>query len=129
MARMKRRGLSSSQKQELWEVWKRGQSSNDIARALGKLRGSIHSVLASRAAEAIRPAKAPQELPAARLARKRAVELIQDRRCLHRTSSSVKNQEGSCTYRVTTPVTGGPNGIRKERSTGNAPRALILVGG
>ena len=47
MARRKRRGLSASQKRELWERWQRGQSSNDIARALGKLRGSIHSVLAS----------------------------------------------------------------------------------
>ncbi len=47
MARMKRRGLSASQKRELWERWKRGQSLNDIARALEKHRGSIHSVLAS----------------------------------------------------------------------------------
>src|SRR5262249_23431561 len=35
------------QKRELWERWKRGQSSNDIARALGKLRGSIYKVLSS----------------------------------------------------------------------------------
>ena len=33
------------QKQELWERWKRGESSQDIARAFGKLRGSIYSVL------------------------------------------------------------------------------------
>jgi IS30 family transposase len=42
---MGRRGLSASQKKELWERWKRGQSLNDIARALAKQRGSIHSVL------------------------------------------------------------------------------------
>ena len=43
---MRRRGLSASQKQELWERWKRGQSLNDIARALAKKRGSIHFALA-----------------------------------------------------------------------------------
>ena len=45
MARRRRPGLSASQKQELWERWKRGQSMNEIARAFGKERGSIHSVL------------------------------------------------------------------------------------
>ena len=45
MARRRRRGLSAPQKQELWERWKRGQSMNEIARAFGKERGSIHSVL------------------------------------------------------------------------------------
>jgi IS30 family transposase len=43
----RRRGLSASEKKELWERWKRGQSSSDIAGAFGKLRGSIYSVLAS----------------------------------------------------------------------------------
>jgi IS30 family transposase len=47
MARRRRRGLSASQKKDLWERWKRGQSLSDIARALAKQRGSIHSVLAS----------------------------------------------------------------------------------
>jgi hypothetical protein len=42
-----RRGLSASQKRELWERWKRGQPLNDIARALSKQRGSIHFVLLS----------------------------------------------------------------------------------
>jgi IS30 family transposase len=46
MTQMRRRGLSASQKQELWERWKRGQSRNDIARALAKNRGSIHYALA-----------------------------------------------------------------------------------
>jgi len=45
MAQLGRRGFSASQKRELWERWKRGQSLNDIARALAKQRGSIHSVL------------------------------------------------------------------------------------
>ncbi len=47
---MGRLGLSASQKRELWERWKRGQSLNDIARALAKHRGSIHSVLSSHGA-------------------------------------------------------------------------------
>lgn len=47
MERSKRWGLSASQKGELWERWKRGESSQDIARALGKFRGSIYSVLSS----------------------------------------------------------------------------------
>jgi IS30 family transposase len=44
---MGRSGLSAAQKRELWERWKRGQSHNDIARALAKHRGSIHHVLTS----------------------------------------------------------------------------------
>lgn len=45
MAEMGRRGLSASQKKELWERWERGQSASDIARAFAKQRGSIHSIL------------------------------------------------------------------------------------
>jgi hypothetical protein len=47
MGGLGRRGLSASQKRELWERWKRGQPLNDIARALAKQRGSIHFVLLS----------------------------------------------------------------------------------
>ncbi len=47
MTQTERRGISASQKQELWERWKRGQSMNDIARALAKKRGSIHFVLST----------------------------------------------------------------------------------
>src|SRR5262245_58764279 len=47
MEQSNRWGLSTSQKRELWERWKRGQSSNDIARALGKLSGSIYKVFSS----------------------------------------------------------------------------------
>jgi len=43
----RRWGLSVSQKKELWERWKRGESSQDIARAFGKFRGSIYNVLSS----------------------------------------------------------------------------------
>ena len=47
MRQDRRWGLSVSQKKELWERWKRGESSQDIARAFGKLRGSIYNVLSS----------------------------------------------------------------------------------
>src|SRR5262245_6928537 len=47
MEQSKRWGFSAAQKRELWERWRRGQSSNDIARALAKLRGSIYKVLSS----------------------------------------------------------------------------------
>jgi len=47
MTRSRRPGLSASEKNELWERWRRGQSSNDIARALAKHRGSIHHVVTS----------------------------------------------------------------------------------
>ena len=47
MEQTKRWGLSAAQKRELWERWKRGQSSNDIARAFAKLRGSVYKVLSS----------------------------------------------------------------------------------
>jgi IS30 family transposase len=48
MTRNRRPKLSASEKKKLWERWKRGQSMNDIARALAKNRGSIHFVLSSR---------------------------------------------------------------------------------
>jgi len=47
MRQDRRWGLSASQKKELWERWRRGESSQDIARAFGKLRGSIYNVLSS----------------------------------------------------------------------------------
>lgn len=47
MAQMGRPGLSTSQKRELWQRWKHGQSLSDIARALGKHPGSIHGVVSS----------------------------------------------------------------------------------
>ncbi len=47
MAQMGRPGLSASQKRELWQRWKHGQSLSDIARALEKHPGSIHGVVSS----------------------------------------------------------------------------------
>jgi IS30 family transposase len=47
MTQNRRPKISASEKKELWERWRRGQSSNDIARALAKNRGSIHFVLSS----------------------------------------------------------------------------------
>src|SRR5450756_751920 len=45
MAQMSRPGLTLSQKKELWQRWKEGQSLSEIGRALGKHAGSIHGVI------------------------------------------------------------------------------------
>lgn len=45
MATMGRPGLSLSQKADLWQRWKEGQSLSEIGKALGKHAGSIHGVL------------------------------------------------------------------------------------
>jgi transposase, IS30 family len=55
MAQMGRPGLSSQQKQELWDQWKAGQSLSDIGRSLGKHAGSIFGVLSSRGGIAPQP--------------------------------------------------------------------------
>ena len=47
MAQIGRPGLSPSQKAELWQRWKAGQSLSDIGRALGKHAGSVHGVVSS----------------------------------------------------------------------------------
>jgi len=47
MAQMGRPGLSPSQKRELWQRWKNGQSLSDIARELRKHPGSIHGVVSA----------------------------------------------------------------------------------
>lgn len=47
MAQVGRPGLSASEKADLWERWKSGQSLSDIGRALGKHAGSIHGVVSS----------------------------------------------------------------------------------
>ena len=46
MAKIGRPGLSREQKTELWERWKSGQCSSDIARALERTKGAIHRILA-----------------------------------------------------------------------------------
>lgn len=47
VAQMGRPGLSVSQKADLWQRWKSGQSLSDIGRALGKHAGSVHGVVSS----------------------------------------------------------------------------------
>ena len=47
MAQMGRPGLSASQKAELWQRWKAGQSLSDIGRALSKHAGSVHGIVSS----------------------------------------------------------------------------------
>jgi len=47
MANMGRPGLSASQKADLWQKWKDGQSLSEIGKALGKHAASIHGVLSS----------------------------------------------------------------------------------
>jgi len=47
MARTGRPGLSATQKADLWQRWKDGQSLSEIGSALGKHAGSIHGVLSS----------------------------------------------------------------------------------
>jgi len=48
MARLGRPGLSASQKSELWQRWKAGESLSDIGRALGKHAASIFGVVVSK---------------------------------------------------------------------------------
>ena len=43
-----KRGLSPSERVELWQRWKRGESLSDISRALGRPAGSVHGFLAAR---------------------------------------------------------------------------------
>ena len=45
MAQMGRPGLTATQKAELWQRWKHGESLSDIGRALGKHAGSVFGVL------------------------------------------------------------------------------------
>jgi IS30 family transposase len=47
MVQMGRPGLSLSQKLEVWQRWKHGQSLSEIARALAKHPGSIHGVVSA----------------------------------------------------------------------------------
>jgi IS30 family transposase len=47
LAQMGRPGLSASQKAELWQRWKSGESLSDIGRALEKHPGSVHGVVSA----------------------------------------------------------------------------------
>lgn len=57
MAQRGRPGLSASQKAELWQRWKKGESLSDIGRALGKHAASIHCVIRQRGGIAPLPRK------------------------------------------------------------------------
>ena len=48
MAQLGRPGMSKTQKADLWERWKRGESLSDIAKALSKNPGSVHGAKESR---------------------------------------------------------------------------------
>ena len=45
MQEQRQRGLTTTQRRDLWRRWKAGQSLSDIARALGKAPGSVHGYL------------------------------------------------------------------------------------
>lgn len=44
----RRRAYSAAERSQLWERWKRGESVNDIARALDRVPGSIYYTLCRR---------------------------------------------------------------------------------
>lgn len=48
MQNRKTRGLTQSEKRELWDRWKKGQSLSEIGRALGKHAGSVSGILSIR---------------------------------------------------------------------------------
>ena len=47
MERVGRRSMSAAEKAEVWRRWKHGESVSDIGRALGRLRKSVHRVVAA----------------------------------------------------------------------------------
>ena len=47
MERVCRPSMSAAEKAEVWRRWKRGESVSDIGRALGRLRKSVHRVVAA----------------------------------------------------------------------------------
>ena len=47
MERVRRRRMSTAEKAELWRRWKRGESLSDIGCALGRVRRSVHHVVAA----------------------------------------------------------------------------------
>ena len=44
MARVRRPRISATEKAEVWERWKRGESLSDIGRALDRIPGAVHHV-------------------------------------------------------------------------------------
>jgi hypothetical protein len=47
MERVCRPSMSTAERAEVWRRWKRGESVSDIGRALGRLRKSVHRVVAA----------------------------------------------------------------------------------
>ena len=47
MERVRRPSMSTAEKAEVWRRWKRGESVSDIGRALGRIRKSVHRVVAA----------------------------------------------------------------------------------
>ena len=47
MERVRRPYMSAAEKAEVWRRWKRGESVSDIGRALGRIRKSVHRVIAA----------------------------------------------------------------------------------
>ena len=47
MKRVRRPYMSAAEKAEVWRRWKRGESVSDIGRALGRIRKSVHRVIAA----------------------------------------------------------------------------------
>ena len=44
---MERVRMSTGEKAELWRRWRRGESLSDIGRALGRIRRTVHHVVAA----------------------------------------------------------------------------------
>lgn len=110
MAKIGRPGLSDEQKREVWQRWKEGQSLSEIGRALGKVAGSIHGVVAAhggivptvrtRAEGALTLAE--REEISRGLARKESFRAIADRlrRWPSTISREVNRHGGRATYRA-----------------------------
>ncbi len=47
MTRVGRRRMSTAEKAKVWRRWKRGEALSDIGRALGRIRRSVHHVVAA----------------------------------------------------------------------------------
>ena len=55
MQRVRRSRMSASDKAEIWQRWKRGQSLSEIGRALDRIPGAVFHVVAARGGVAPAP--------------------------------------------------------------------------
>ena len=55
MARVRRPRISATEKAEVWERWKRGESLSDIGRALDRIPGAVHHVVSAHGGIPPRP--------------------------------------------------------------------------